>query len=171
MATRQLEVESNRTSTDVQGFKLLLVDENAEDLEYYSAVLRYLGCEVRSVNSYVKAAALLGHERVDLVIVDQGGSDFEGRSVLTRAVEVDRCVPVLVLTRIVDAGCCTEALDSGAYEYVQKPLTTAEVRELISDYLNRSIGIVPARGDYVPQRDLAELNRQHTEREPMRKAS
>jgi len=55
--------------------------------------------------------------------------------VLSRAVELDRHVPVLVLTRAVDADCCLEALDAGAHEYVQKPLTAAEVRELVSDYV------------------------------------
>jgi len=115
--------------------KLLLVDEDASDLDYYAEILRYLGYSVVPINSYVRAAATLGRERFDLVIVDQGSANFEGRSVLSRAVELDRHVPVLVLTRAVDADCCLEALDAGAHEYVQKPLTAAEVRELVSDYV------------------------------------
>lgn len=121
--------------TDGRELKLLLVDEDANDLDYYAEVLRYLGYNVVPMDSYVRAAAMLGRERFDLVIVDQGSANFEGRSVLSRAVEVDRHVPVLVLTRAVDAGCCIEALDAGAHEYVQKPLTAAEVRELVSDYV------------------------------------
>ena len=62
-------------------------------------------------------------------------TDFEGRAVLTRAVEVDHHVPVLVLTHAVDADCCIDALDAGAHEYVQKPLTATEVRELVGDYV------------------------------------
>jgi response regulator RpfG family c-di-GMP phosphodiesterase len=100
--------------------KLLLVDEDASDLDYYAEILRYLGYSVVPINSYVRAAATLGRERFDLVIVDQGSANFEGRSVLSRAVELDRHVPVLVLTRAVD---------------VQKPLTAAEVRGLVSDYV------------------------------------
>jgi DNA-binding response OmpR family regulator len=115
--------------------KLLLVDEDASDLDYYAEILRYLGYSVVPINSYVRAAATLGRERFDLVIVDQGSANFEGRSVLSRAVELDRHVPVLVLTRAVDADCCLEALDAGAHEYVQKPLTAAEVRGLVSDYV------------------------------------
>jgi DNA-binding response OmpR family regulator len=121
-----------------QNLKLLLVDENASDLEYYTEVLRYLGYEVQPVNSYSEAAGTVGHERFDLVIVDQGSANFEGRQVLSRAVESDHRVPVLVLTRTVDVDCCIEALDAGAHEYVQKPLTTAEVRELVNDYIKPS---------------------------------
>jgi DNA-binding response OmpR family regulator len=138
MAMRKFESNVREANADGRNLKLLLVDENASDLEYYTEVLRYLGYEVQPVNSYSRAATALGRERFDLVIVDQGSADFEGRPVLTRAVEVDRHVPILVLTRTVDADCCIEALDAGAREYVQKPLTTAEVRELVYDYVKPS---------------------------------
>lgn len=135
MAKKLMQENAGQASLDEKQFRLLLVDEEVNDLDYYAEILRYLGYGVRKVGSYAQAADLLARERFDLVIVDQGSTSFEGRSVLSRAVEADRHVPVLVLTRTVDADCCIEALDSGAYEYVQKPLTTFEVRELVSDYL------------------------------------
>jgi DNA-binding response OmpR family regulator len=138
MEKRKFQSNIRESDADGRVLKLLLVDENANDLDYYTEVLRYLGYEVQPVNSYSRAAAALGRERFDLVIVDQGSANFEGRPVLTRAVEVDRHVPILVLTRTVDADCCIEALDAGAREYVQKPLTTAEVRELVDDYVKPS---------------------------------
>lgn len=170
MAEGRLQANSNKDANE-QGLKLLLVDEDAKDLDYYSEVLRYLGYEVRSVDSYAKAAASLGRERFDLVLVDQGSSDFEGRSVLTRAVEVDRHVPVLVLTRAVDADCCFEALDAGAYEYVQKPLTTSEVRELVSDYVKPSAETSSPNQDYALHGNVAESSRLQAELRPWRKAS
>ena len=135
MAKRHLDKNSAKVSDKGTERKLLLVDEDTSDLEYYSDVLRHLGYEVRPVESYAKAAATLGNERFDLVIVEQGSTDFEGRAVLTRAVEVDRHVPVLVLTHAVDPDCCIDALEAGAHEYVQKPLTATEVRELVGDYV------------------------------------
>lgn len=168
MAKRILQ--SNRGKASEQRLKLLLVDEDSKDLNYYAEILRYLGYEVRSMDSYAKAAASLGNERFDLVIVDQGSSDFEGRSVLSRAVEVDRHVPVLVLTRTVDADCCIEALESGAYEYVQKPLTTGEVRELVSDYLNPSLGTLSASPAY-PLRQGSVADSEDAGRDSLRRAS
>lgn len=171
MARRGLEGNSRKITASEQGLKLLLVDEDANDLDYYAEVLRFLGYEVRPIESYAKAAAVLGREKFDLVIVDQGSSNFEGRSVLSRAVEVDRSVPVLVLTRTVDADCCIEALDSGAYEYVQKPLTTTEVRELVSDYVKIPPIPFSARADYEFHREFEVLENQRAERESLRKAS
>src|SRR5215472_14489184 len=99
MAKSAWQSKMRERPADEQELKLLLVDEDANDLNYYAEVLRYLGYDVVPMDSYARAAAILGRERFDLVIVDQGSTNFEGRSVLSRAVEVDRHVPVLVLTR------------------------------------------------------------------------
>jgi len=168
MAKRRAKVNNGRSGSDEQRLRLLVVDEDSDDLDYYSGVLRYLGYDVRSMDSYAEAAASLGKESFDLVLVDQGSSGFEGRSVLTRAVEVDRHVPVLVLTRKVDADCCIDALNSGAYEYVQKPLTTAEVRELVGDYLSSSPGMFSASQVHSLRPASAEAD---NESESLRRAS
>lgn len=144
--------------------KLLLVDENAEDLRHYTAMLRSLGYKVRSAGSYKDAAALLGQEAFDLVIVDQGSTDFEGRLVLRRAVEIDHQTPVLVLTGTVDVDCCLRALDMGAHEYVQKPLTRSEVQALVDDYLKPSMNLSSAGRELLSPADRVET-------EPWRKAS
>lgn len=171
MAKRQLEANTGKTSLNEGQLKLLLVDEEAKDLDYYTGILRYLGYEVRSVDSYSRAADLLGRERFELVIVDQGSTSFEGRSVLSRAVEVDRHVPVLVLTRTVDADCCIDALDSGAYEYVQKPLTVAEVRELVCDYLKPTMATVSVGPNYPFQQGSEAASGEEVKPESLRRAS
>lgn len=144
--------------------RLLLVDENPQDLSDYTAMLRYLGYEVRPSGSYVAAAGLLGKESFDLVMVDQGSTDFEGRSVLRQAVETDHRTPVLVLTGKVDAKCCVSALDMGATEYVQKPLAGSELRALVDDYLNPSSRLA-AEGECMLMHTLSASG------EPWRKAS
>lgn len=169
MATRKFQSNIREASADGKDLKLLLVDENGYDLDYYTEVLRYLGYEVQPVDSYSKAAATLDRERFDLVIVDQGSVNFEGRSVLSRAVEVDHHVPILVLTRTADADCCIEALDAGAHEYVQKPLTTAEVRELVHDYVKPSP--LKFAADDSPPFGMGDGNGEVSEREPLRRAS
>lgn len=105
------------------------------DLEHYSKALNALGYEVHPMDSYPLAVHLLRREHFDLVIVEQGSTEFEGQAVLRRAFETNPNLPVLVVTRTVDAGCCLKALDSGACEYVQMPLTATELEELVSDYV------------------------------------
>ena len=171
MTKNLLKIKSSKTGTDEKGVRLLLVDEDANDLEYYSAVLRHLGYDVRPVGSYAKAAETLARERFDLVLVEQGSQDFEGRHVLTRAVEIDRHVPVLVLTRTVDVSCCIDALDSGAHEYVQKPLTTAEVRELVGDYIKPPAAISSVERGYTIAGDLVDGKDERADHGGWRQAS
>jgi DNA-binding response OmpR family regulator len=144
--------------------KLLLVDENPQDLHDYTAMLSYLGYQVQPAGSYTGAVEFLDHEAFDLVMVDQGSTNFEGRGVLRRAVEIDQRTPVLVLTGAISASCCVNALDMGANEYVQKPLTSFEVRELVDDYLKPSGKIAAAVHD-LP------IHSQAANRESWRKAS
>lgn len=115
--------------------KLLLVDENKEDLLFYAAILARQIYEVRALASYTEAAACLVREAFDLVIVSQGSPTFEGRSLLARVIEKDRQIPVLVLTRSADMGCYIEAMQLGAFDYLEKPLPPEMVEELVAKHL------------------------------------
>jgi DNA-binding NtrC family response regulator len=115
--------------------RLLVVDEDMEDLQDYCAILEQLGYEVRALTSYVEAAACLGEEVFDLIVVSQGTSSFEGRKVLARAVEKDRRTPVLILTRSVEIPCYLEAMQLGARDYTPKPLPPSEIGKLVAKYL------------------------------------
>jgi DNA-binding NtrC family response regulator len=115
--------------------RLLVVDEDLEDLLYYSAVLQRQGYEVHSIPSYKDGAASVGREDFDLILLSQGGPSFEGRSVLSRAIERDRHAPVVVLSRSIDMPCYIEAMQCGALDYMQKPRLPAEIGSLVRKYL------------------------------------
>ncbi len=115
--------------------KLLVVDEDVSDMCEYCGTLRQRGYQVHCVRSYAEGAACLDHEPVDLVIVSQGSPAFEGRHVLERAIEKDRHKPVLVLTRAVDMNCYLEAMQLGACDYLEKPVSAASLGEFVRTHL------------------------------------
>ena len=115
--------------------RLLVVDEDLEDLRFYSTVLQHQGYEVHSIPSYKDGAAWVGHEDFDLILVNQGSTNFEGRSVLARAIERDRHTPVVVLSRSIDMPCYLEAMQAGALDYTEKPLLPSEIAQLVRKYL------------------------------------
>ena len=120
--------------------RVLVVDEDLDDLLYYSAVLQHHGYEVRSIPSYSDAATCLEGEDFDLIIVSQGSSNFEGRRVLARAIEKDRRTPVLVFTRSVDMPCYLEAIQLGALDYIEKPLPPSQIGEMVAKHLQTRLG-------------------------------
>ena len=126
--------------------KILLVDESLRDLQYYSAILQGQGHEVRIVPSYPEGWRALEKERFDVVIVSQGSRDFEGRVLLQRAIEIERRLPVLVLTDCLDMGCYLEAMQLGAADYVEKPVLPLELVRLMETHVGPQSTAVRAAG-------------------------
>ena len=117
--------------------KVLLVDPNSRDLEYYRSVLLGQGHAVRASASYSEGTILLNRDTFDLIIVNQGSRNFEGRVLVEQAIEIDRHLPVLVLTECLDIGCYLEAMQLGAADYVEKPLRADEVARLVGTHVRR----------------------------------
>jgi two-component system, NtrC family, phosphoglycerate transport system response regulator PgtA len=114
---------------------LLVVDDDYSDMCAYCRLLRQAGYAVRGCSSYSEGKACLDQEPADLVIVGQGTPAFEGREVLQRAIEKDRHTPVLALTRSVDMNCYLEAMQLGAFDYLEKPVSASQVLDLVAAYL------------------------------------
>jgi DNA-binding NtrC family response regulator len=72
---------------------------------------------------------------VDFVVVSQGSPAFEGRCILQRAIEKDRHTPVLVLARSVDMNCYLEAMQLGAFDYLEKPISATEILKLVAAHI------------------------------------
>ena len=116
------------------------MNDNPEDLSYYGGILQRLQCQVRTSSSFAKGAECLKHEHYDLIVLDQGGSKFEGWQVLMTAMEVDTEVPVLVLARSYNRGCYEQAMQSGALNYVEGGLSDAELVAFLETFVPRRNG-------------------------------
>lgn len=115
--------------------RVLLVDDDMNDLLYYTAILQHEGYEVRSLVSYEEAGDCFDREGFDLVIVSQGSAAFEGRVVLRRVLARNRAIPVFVLSRSSDIGCYLEAMQMGAFDYCEKPLVPSDLAEMVARHL------------------------------------
>ena len=78
---------------------ILIVDESGKDRDYLADILRTRGFDVVACASAFEGTRALELRRFDFVMVSQGSRAFEGRSVLERIVDIDRTIPVIVLTR------------------------------------------------------------------------
>ena len=113
---------------------VLVVDEDNDDLEYYSGLLAAGGYNVLKSNCYERATLLV--EQCDFVLVSQGGPAFEGRCVLKQARERPVGPPVLILARSKDMRCYLEAMQLGAVDYLEKPVTPASLHQVLKTYFH-----------------------------------
>ena len=111
--------------------KVLLVDENAQDLRSYAEILKLQGCDVRACDSFHEGQGCLQAGSFDLVIVSQGSHAFEGRPVVEQAIETDREVPVVVVATSVDIEAYLDAMQLGAKDYLEKPLSPRQLVEMV----------------------------------------
>jgi DNA-binding response OmpR family regulator len=122
---------------------VLLIDTNPLDLETYSEIFRGLGHEVVNCASYADGVRHLLSGNFDLVVVDQGGPTFEGRLVLEKLNELGQNIPILVLARHKDMHCYLRALELGAADYFEKPVSSGEISRAVQAYLPLRVSIGP----------------------------
>jgi DNA-binding NtrC family response regulator len=115
--------------------KVLVVDQERVDLDFYTAVLRSQGYLVQACESYEDGLCHLNAEPFDFIIVDQGSTHFEGRCVLERSIENNRRRPVLVVARRQDMHCYLEAMQLGAVDYLEEPVLAADFQRVVDTHL------------------------------------
>lgn len=119
----------------IRSKKVLLVDEEAGDLRILRLILEGQGFEVFTCTSFEAGILCLEAEPFDFVVVSQGSHAFEGRTVLDRAMQLDRRRPVLVLTRCIDMHCYLEAMQMGAIDYLEKPVPPADLLRFVQAHI------------------------------------
>jgi|SRR5579875_98261 len=116
--------------------RVLLVDEDPRDRDHYRRMLHDSGFDVSTSSDFTEAGRLLERENFDGIVVSQGGPDFKGRTVLEDSVAKDRYRPVVVLSRYHDVGCYLEAMQLGAVDYLEKPLSALEIVRVLTTHLH-----------------------------------
>lgn len=115
--------------------RILLVDEDARDRDHYYRMLHDSGFEVQVCPDFAVAARLLETKKFDCAIVSQGGPQFKGRIVLEQSIARDRYRPVVILSRHHDVRCYVEAMQLGAVDYLEKPVSAVEIMRTVTTHL------------------------------------
>jgi DNA-binding response OmpR family regulator len=133
----------SKQATSVKGrycpvAKVLIVDQELSDLEFYASVLRSQGFHVQVCTSYEEGLCHLNAEPFDMVVVDQGSPQFEGKCVLERSIEKNRHLPVLVVARCHDMHCYLDAMQLGAVDYLAEPVAASDLQWVVDTHVRTS---------------------------------
>jgi len=122
---------------------VLLVDEDEKDLKHFTTLLERMGYSVRAFADYREAEECLDHGYFDLVIVSQDSPGFETHCLVSFTLGRERYTPVVVLTRRLEMKSYHEAMQLGATDYFQKPLSPGELERLVATYCKPRQGEIP----------------------------
>jgi DNA-binding response OmpR family regulator len=118
---------------------VLVVEDDRELRELVRRYLQRAGHTVHTTGSGADAIGLLAHGGVDLLVLDLGLPDVDGRDVLSAARD-GRDVPVVVLTARSSVEDRIEGLRRGADDYVTKPFSPTELVLRVEAVLHRTRG-------------------------------
>lgn len=105
---------------------LLLIEDDADIVDFLQADLEDAGYRVTSAFSVYKGLLLHREARPDLIITDLGLPDGDGREIV-RQLRTYSDVPIIVLTARDDVSERVALLEAGADDYVLKPFVTEEL--------------------------------------------
>jgi two-component system, NtrC family, response regulator PilR len=131
------------TAASATHFSLLVVDDEPDLRTLYELTLLREGYEVEAAGSVEDAWLRLRDRTYSAVITDMRLPDGTGLDLLARLEAEGRREKAIVITAYGSAENAVEALKSGAYDYLTKPVDLRQFRAVVASALGRAPQLGP----------------------------
>ena len=117
--------------------EILVIDDNADIRFLICNILKEKDFTVRSAANYDQAVIEIKKKIPDLAIIDikLDKGDKDGIELLKLIMKKNKTTPVIMISGHANVQLAVEAIQIGAYEFVEKPFST----EKILNYVNRGL--------------------------------
>ncbi|MBA3963585.1 MAG: response regulator [Chthoniobacterales bacterium] len=132
--------------------RLLIVDDEPNVRLTYRAALELEGYSVAEANSAAAALEALMAENFDLAILDLRMPETDGLSLLAQMRSQGLATPAVFITAYGDLPNAVKAIKLGAIDFLQKPITPAQLRHVVEEIVERHENSEPSK---VETRDYA----------------
>jgi two-component system response regulator GlrR len=119
--------------------RLLLVDDDPSLLRLLTLRLEGEGYQVINADSAETALALLAKQSVDVVLSDLRMPGLDGMSLFDEIAKRYKGLPVILMTAHGSIPEAVAATQRGVFGFLTKPLSPAELREVLQRALNQSL--------------------------------
>jgi two-component system response regulator HydG len=111
--------------------KVLVVDDDKVLQQSVRQALEYHHFVVQVADNGKEALNLVYREKFDLVVMDVNMPEMDGMTALTEMKKHDPSLIVLIMTAYSNVGDAVKAVKEGAYNYLEKPITSENLVALI----------------------------------------
>jgi two-component system response regulator HydG len=108
----------NRKNT----YDLLVVDDDLNHLKTLKAIIGSWGYAVYDADDGLKAVERVKERSYDLILLDVRMTEMDGIAAMKQIKDYNPAIPILIMTAYSSVDTAVEALKSGAYDYLTKPL-------------------------------------------------
>jgi two-component system response regulator HydG len=116
--------------------KILVVDDEAPHRQMLDAVLSVEGYEIHHAGDGQEAISLVEERFYDLILMDIRMSKVGGIEALKKIKKISPGIPIIIMTAYASVDTAVDALKSGAYDYLTKPLDIEELKILVKKALH-----------------------------------
>jgi len=113
--------------------KILIVEDDTTFSQLLEGFLRKHGHDIITAKNIRSALKLISENTFDLLLLDYRLPDGTGMDVLEKARENGRDVPVIIMTSFNDVRTAVKAMQSGAFDYITKPVNPEELLMIMGD--------------------------------------
>jgi two-component system, NtrC family, response regulator PilR len=118
--------------------RILVVDDEESMCQYLAILLRKEGYEVLTVNSGVQALQLISEQNINLVMTDIQMPKMDGIQLLKGIKAINPSTPVIIMTAYASEQSAIDAVNMGAFSYLQKHCKNDEIRMVVRNALELS---------------------------------
>jgi DNA-binding NtrC family response regulator len=136
-----------RSEMSEQNALILIVNDDTEMLQFLSRLMKAEGFRAIEARDGRTALKLLSSESPDLMLLDLRMQDMDGMEVLRRTKDLNRNLPVIVLSGYHETQWAVKVIKAGAYEYFAKPFEGNELTRTVCQALS----------ERTPKRKLGEV--------------
>jgi two-component system alkaline phosphatase synthesis response regulator PhoP len=114
---------------DTTTMSILVVDDNEQNLELMEAYLEELGCRIRTARDGVETVAAVEAEQPDMILLDVMMPRMSGFQACAKikGSSKTRDIPILMITALNEVGDVEKAVESGADDFLTKPVNKLEL--------------------------------------------
>ncbi|SEH88348.1 two-component system, NtrC family, C4-dicarboxylate transport response regulator DctD [Rheinheimera pacifica] len=112
--------------------EVLIVDDEASVLDALAQGLQLEGWRCETFERPVALLAKLSRNFTGVVLSDLNMPDMDGLSLLQAVKSIDADIPVILLTGYGDVSIAVQAMQLGAYSFIEKPVNHAELLKVLA---------------------------------------
>ena len=113
------------------GLCVLVIDDNPGSLELLASALAHPDIEILTASDPEQGLDLVTTRHPQIVLTDLVMPGMNGLEVLSRIMEIDPSIDVILMTAHYSSETAVEAIKKGATDYLNKPISIAAIREKI----------------------------------------
>lgn len=115
--------------------KILVVDDEKSMIQFLSALLRRENYEVMTAGSGAEALEMVRDNAPDVMITDVKMPEMDGIRLLEESKKIDPTLPVIIMTAYASQESAIDALNLGAFQYMEKSAKNDEIKLVVRNAL------------------------------------